>query len=344
MISKVTLQNSGRLDALLAESTGLSRGLIQKLIACGGVKMKGAKALKPSQRVAEGEIVYLSKKTLDKIRSEANAFEKLTPEKINFDVAYEDQDILVVNKPVGLVVHPAHACPSGTLLNGVAYYLKINEESKYLPRPINRIDKDTSGLVLIAKTEKGHTILSRQFENRKVEKRYKAVVFGDFRTANCPNAFAEKNEVSFKKDEKGLVDYGTFLARSKLDRRRVVVAKEGRWALSRFRVEKVSARPAKTSSEPLSLLEIQILTGRTHQIRAQLKSLGFTIVGDPMYSNKRFSAQSKQLFEGLRAKPRMLLHSWRINVSSAEGKPLMLEAPLPKLFQDVLEEEKTDKT
>ena len=367
MQTRVVAQNSGRADSVLAELVDVSRGYIQKLIKKKGVKVNGKTLSKPSSGVAEGDILVISKNVVKGIEGEKIALDKLLPEKIDFKIVYEDKDVLIVDKPSGLVVHPAHACPSGTLLNGVLYYLrsippeagrepargalKENEQTVTveLPKPVNRIDKDTSGLVVIAKNESAHLALSKQFENRKVEKWYQAIVFGDFSEVTKPVDLVEKYGVNYAKEGK-TVEFGTWLNRSHIDRRRVVVADSGRWALSRFTPIKINKiempvkvgnafiRPPKTyQEEPKSWLKIQILTGRTHQIRAQLKSLGFTLVGDPMYSNKRYKALSSSLFEKVGESARLLLHSWKLTLCLPDGKPHTFEAKIPEVFKRVYE-------
>lgn len=341
---KIEAKKNGRADVVLAEETGFARSFVQKLIAKGGVKIAGNTVKKPSAKVSAGDNVYVSRKLTKCIQAEEFAYKKIGPEPISFGIVYEDEGLLVVDKPVGLVVHPAHACPSGTLLNGVVHYLGLKENStdSYFPKPINRIDKDTSGLVLIAKTEECYAYMSRQFRERTVEKQYKVVVFGDFATACVSSAFAEKFGVLFDKKKDGQIDFGTWVNRSRVDRRRTVVSAGGRWALSKFYLEKT--KEIKSIGERLSLVRVEIFTGRTHQIRAQFKALGFNIVGDPMYSNKRYKKVAESLFSAVNVSPRMLLHSWKIGIKIPGGKKMTFTANIPQNFQDVFSEKKKTKT
>jgi|GEM_PF-1112276 len=352
MKTRFVANNNGRADSILAEELDVSRGYTQKLIKNKGLKIQGKTAAKPSVTVLEGDILVISKNVVAKLEHVKEVYSRLTPEKIDFKIVYEDNDVLVVDKPSGLVVHPAHACPSGTLLNGVLYYLQPEEskEEVELPKPVNRIDKDTSGLVVIAKNESAHLILSKQFEDRKVEKWYQAIVFGDFTKAEAPHApVVEENGIKYSKEGKS-VEYGTWLNRSRMDRRRVVVADSGRWALSRFipvSVHKadVETKPVKWEKnfpkaprqEPKTWLKVQILTGRTHQIRAQLKSLGFGLIGDPMYTSKRHIVLSNSLFEKIGEPTRLLLHSWKLTLRLPSGALQTFEAEVPKVFNRVYE-------
>lgn len=334
MRTRITVQESGRADKLLAEELDVSRGYVQKLIKKRGVKIGHKILLKPSHNLNEGDILTVSKNVVKKMKQEMSALDNLVPEKLEFEVVYEDENILVANKPSGMVVHPCHACPSGTLLNGVLHYLYSTAKASKLeepPRPVNRIDKDTSGLVVIAKSGESHLMISKQFEDRKVEKWYQGIVFGDFR--ELPVTLADAKRVgSVYKKEKNSVEYGTWLTRSRIDRRRVVVADSGRWALSRFTPVRISK-----GELPRSWLKIQIMTGRTHQIRAQLKSLGFSLVGDPMYSNKRYQALSKSLFGKAKKPERLLLHSWKLTLGLTDGKQHTFEAKVPNIFKVVYE-------
>ncbi|HAR95138.1 MAG TPA: RNA pseudouridine synthase [Deltaproteobacteria bacterium] len=281
-----------RIDTFLSEKLSLTRNKIKVLIEGGHVR-SGNKPLKPSLKVKksmeiEGELV--SDEPLS-----------LSPETIPLDIIYEDDWILAVNKPKGMVVHPSFGHYRGTLVHAMLGYLGEREGFEDTERPgiVHRLDKDTTGVILLAKDSKTQEILSRQFNHRSVEKVYRAVVEG------------------VVKKEEGTVE-GDIGRHPKERKRMAIVRKGGRYALSRYRViQRLSDS---------SYVEVYPSTGRTHQIRVHLSSIGHPVVGDPIYSGKR----RKQV-------ERPLLHAYRISFDHPQSnKRIMLEAPIPDDIEEFL--------
>ena len=285
-----------RVDRFLAERTALSRSAIQRLARAGHVTVNGI-GVEPAYKVRAGERVVVDV-------PEAAPALSLLAEDIPLEVLYEDPDVLVVNKPAGLVVHPAYGHPSGTLVNAVVGKIAA-DTGRAAARPgiVHRLDKDTSGLLIVAKTDVAHLALARQLQSRRFEKEYLALVWGD------PGA------------QPVVVDAP--IARDASDRRRMAVRAGGRASSTRFR------RIAVYGSGPTrrSLLEVMPLTGRTHQIRVHLAYARLPIVGDPVYG-RRGSAR-----DGL---ARQFLHAWRLSVNLPRAGPRTFTAPLPPDLRDYL--------
>jgi 23S rRNA pseudouridine1911/1915/1917 synthase len=282
-----------RIDSFLSEKLSLTRSKIKSLIEGGHVR-SSAKPVKPSLKVKksmeiEGEIAP----------EEASS---LSPEAIPLDIIYEDDHLLAVNKPQGMVVHPSFGHRQGTLVHAMLGYLGEREEFDDSERPgiVHRLDKDTTGVILLAKDSKTQENLSRQFSQRSVEKVYRAVVEG------------------VVKKEGGSVE-GEIGRHPKERKRMAMVKKGGRYSLSRYRV--ICRLP------DTSYLEVYPSTGRTHQIRVHLSSIGHPIVGDQVYSRKRRKEVS-----------RPLLHAYRISFDHpVTKKRIMLEAPMPYDVEEFIE-------
>lgn len=229
---------------------------------------------------------------------------ELKPQEIPIEVIYQDNDIIVVNKPKGLVVHPANGNPDGTLVNAVMAICKDSLSGiggKLRPGIVHRLDKDTSGLIIIAKNDKSHINLSEQIKNHKVKKTYIALVRGiikeDNATINMP------------------------IARSTKDRKKMAVSKNGRNAITHFKVLK--------RYTGYTLLEINIETGRTHQIRVHMSYIGYPIIGDMVYSNGKnpFGVEGQ------------MLHAKKLEFTHPiTNQKMQLEAQLPQYFENVLNE------
>jgi len=228
------------------------------------------------------------------------------PENIEIEILYEDKDLIAVNKPEGMVVHPASGNASGTLVNALLYRYKHlkNVGDKIRTGLINRIDKDTSGIVLVGKTNRALWFYSRQFANREIEKTYLAVVKGDF---------------SKRVHGNNQLKVSNYLARNPKNRTKfaVVAPGEGRLAISRFKLIDISI------DRSYSLLEVNIETGRTHQIRVQLSALGYPVVGDKVYSNVKNN--------------RLLLHAYKIKLTLLNGSYHEIEAQVRGELQKFLE-------
>lgn len=285
-----------RLDRLLAVHFPFqSRTYFQFLIEQGGVLVNG-KRLKKREKVHEGDEVEVCFLLTPEIA--------LEPEAIPLDILYEDEVLLAINKPAGMVVHPAPGHRSGTFVNALLHHCKTLSAAGWEPlRPgiVHRLDKDTSGVLIAAKTAAAHQQLVALFAERKVKKEYRALCVG------LP--------------PEGLVDAP--IARHPLNRQQMDVCFErGKEAKTLIRVLSHKA--------PLSSLSCELITGRTHQIRVHLKHLKTPILGDPVYGSA--SANKKC------PTPRQMLHAARLSlVHPFSGKPLELAAPLPGDFQAVLE-------
>lgn len=283
-------QPASRLDRWLADQwPDYSRARWQKALASGLVRLNGQTA-KASEAIRAGDVITALPPEPEPAHPGAE------PEAIPLDVLYEDEHLLCVNKPAGLVVHPAVGHWSGTLVNAVLARHQSLSSGQHPQRPgiVHRLDKDTSGCILVAKNDSAHAQLARQFADRAAQKVYLAVVRGKPRTSAGVIAGA--------------------IARHPVHRQRMAISRHP------------GAREAETAwrvirwEGGLSLLECRPRTGRTHQIRVHLKHLGHPIAGDRTYG-------------GGADYPRQLLHAWRISVAHpATGEPLSFEAPVPADF------------
>ncbi len=285
-----------RLDFFIASNIQeLSRTAVKRLIEDGNIKVN-EKEQKVSYKVQENDVVEINVPEARELDIKA--------QDIPVEVVYEDNDIIVVNKPKGLVVHPANGNWDGTLVNAIMAICKDSLSGiggEIRPGIVHRLDKDTSGLLIIAKNDESHLNMSNQIKDRKVKKIYYALVRGvvseDEATINMP------------------------IARSTKDRKKMAVNKNGKEAITHF---KVLERFSK-----YTLLEVKIDTGRTHQIRVHLSEIGHPVVGDEVYSN------GKNDF-GIKGQ---LLHAKSLTFRHPiTGEEMHLEAELPKEFTDVLQE------
>jgi 23S rRNA pseudouridine1911/1915/1917 synthase len=276
-----------RVDRYVAEHTQLSRSAITKLAKDGRVRI-GGKAIEAGHRVHKGDEIEVE------VPAEAPPL-SLEAEDIPIDVLYEDRDVIVVNKPADLVVHPAYGHSSGTLVNALVARI-ASDSGRDAGRPgiVHRLDKDTSGVMIIAKNDVAQVALSRQLQGRTVRKEYLALVWGD------PGPEPAVIEAPVLRDPG--------------DRRRMVVRATGRDATTRFR--RIAAYGDGNARQ--ALLHVQPLTGRTHQIRTHLAYARTPIVGDPVY--------------GRRGDPsglgRQFLHAWRLTVRLPHAGERTFAAPL----------------
>src|SRR4051794_26841309 len=283
-----------RLDRYVADQLpDLSRGTVQRLIESGRVRVDGQQR-KPKFRTTPGEVVS--------VEIPPPQIDDILPDPIPLTVVYEDADVIVVDKPAGMVVHPAPGHPRGTLANALlAHVPGISVGGSQRPGIVHRLDKDTSGLIVAAKTDRGRTTLISQWEDRTVEKAYLALVVGSVA------------------DEEATIDAP--IGRDPKNRQRMTVLRSGRPAVTRFRV--VERFPIAT------LLELSIETGRTHQIRVHLAFIGHPIIGDQLYGRPR--AADPQL-------DRQFLHASALAFQLPSGTRLRLEAPLSEDLRAVLEQ------
>ncbi len=291
-----------RADVWLAACSGLSRARVQQLIAAGAVLLDDTPLADPSRRVRAGMRTVLEippDRTPDTL-----------PQDIPFPILFEDAELLVLDKPAGLVVHPAPGHPDGTLVNAILHHCGdlggIGGERR--PGIVHRLDRDTSGVMVVAKTQAALDLLQRQFQEGEIRKRYRALVHG---LPSPPEGRLE-----------------TRIGRSPRDRKRMAVLEHGgRRALTFYRVlEPLGAQDAAAD------LELRIETGRTHQIRVHLRHLGHPVLGDPVYGSVR---RDRQLLPDV---ARQLLHAWRLSLRHPRtGATLDFEAPLPADYRQAIE-------
>ena len=287
-----------RLDAYLASQIpDWSRSRLQRLIENDDVLVNG-KTSKPSYKLRHNDEIEV-----ELISPAADLF---TPEDIPIDIVYEDEVLLVVNKPAGLVVHPAAGIHSGTLANALAFHFEQLPTGSNAARPgiVHRLDRDTSGLLVVAKTESAMENLADQFRDRTVFKSYVALVHGRVQPAS------------------GLIDQP--IARDPSNRTRMAVVRGGRAALSLYQTRRAYQR--------FTLLDVELKTGRTHQIRVHLAWLRHPVVGDETYGAGRDNTiQNARLRTAVRKLGRQFLHAEKLAITHpVSGKRLEFQAPLPK--------------
>ena len=289
------LEENCRLDKYLADKNNkLSRAIIQKMISEEKILVNGKKT-KNSYKVIYGDIV-----TIEDVNPKEDF--KLKPQKMELDIIYEDNDIVVVNKQKGIVVHPGNGNPDGTLANAILERCKDSLSGiggTIRPGIVHRIDKDTSGLVIIAKNDNAHINISKQIQERKVTKTYIALVRG----------VIKENEATINMP----------IGRSMQDRKKMAVTKKGKEAITHFKV--------LNRYDKFTLLELKIETGRTHQIRVHMAEIGFPIVGDIVYSN------GKNPFNVIG----QMLHAASLKfIHPTTNKKVEFQAPLPEYFVNIL--------
>ncbi len=280
-----------RVDRFLAAHSLLSRSAIARLAKDGHVLVDGA-AVEPAYKVRVGQELVVDV-------PDAQPALSLAAENIPIDVIYEDEDVIVVNKPAGLVVHPAYGHATGTLVNAVVGRITAaTGRAASRPGIVHRLDKDTSGVLVVAKNDAAHLVLSRQIQAQKFGKEYLALVWGD------PGTMPAIVEAP--------------LIRDAGDRRRMVVRAGGREATTRF--ERIAAWASRSSrdTERQALLHVRPVTGRTHQIRAHLAYARLPIVGDPVYGKRGDQSGLERQF----------LHAWRLTVRLPRGGERTFKAPL----------------
>ncbi|MCO6382782.1 MAG: RluA family pseudouridine synthase [Vannielia sp.] len=323
-----------RLDKALSRDVpaeaNLSRSRLVRLLAEGAVKVNGAVVTDARAKVAEGDSVDITV-------PEATEVETLA-EPIPLDIAYEDDDLVVVNKPAGMVVHPAPGSPGGTLVNALLHHFGgelsgIGGEKR--PGIVHRIDKDTSGLLVVAKSDGAHHGLAAQFEAHTARRHYRAICYGVPEAAD-PRLRGIKG-THFEPD--GTLRITTQLARHKTDRQRQAVCfTGGRHAITRVRV-------IERFQEVAALVECRLETGRTHQIRAHMSHIGHGLIGDPVYGGRR--KLSEKLVgvagaEAARGFARQALHAASLGFAHpVTGEEMDFEAPLPDDMAGLLEALKT---
>ncbi|USQ69876.1 RluA family pseudouridine synthase [Companilactobacillus allii] len=282
-----------RLDNFASENLeDFTRSQIQKFIKDENILVNGETATKAGMKLKHGDKITL-------VIPEEKPM-KAVPQDIPLDVIYEDEDVLVVNKPQGMVVHPAAGHRDGTLVNAILYHSKINDDDMVRPGIVHRIDKDTSGLLMVAKNDLAKRSLMKQLKEKTNLREYVAIVHGGF------------------EESKGKINAP--LGRSKYDRKKQAVVDDGRNAVTHFEVLE--------QFENYSLLKLKLETGRTHQIRVHMQYIGHPVAGDPLYGPKNTLEGNGQF---LHAKtlgfehPRT--HEW-----------MQFSVEPPKIFLDTLKE------
>ena len=296
MKQQIVVTDAGkRLDKLISEQLPeLTRSAVQHLMQDGCVTIAG-KPVKKNTRASAGDVITVELPEPREVEIE--------PENIPLDIVYEDEDIIVVNKPKGMVVHPAPGNWSGTLVNALMYHCGdslsgINGEIR--PGIVHRIDKDTSGLLVVAKNDRAHQSLAEQIKVHSAGRRYFAVVYGTPR------------------EQKGTVNAP--IARHPIDRKKMAVLAGGREAITHYEVLEQYAG--------YSYLTFLLETGRTHQIRVHMAHIGHPIIGDPLYG----PAKDKWKLQG------QCLHAGELTLTHpATGERMTFQAPLPVYFTTVLQ-------
>lgn len=287
-----------RIDAYLAgKDEDISRVAVQRLIKEEKILVNDKK-VKASYKVQEGDRITVEEEQAKEI--------ELKAQNIPVEIIYEDKDIIVVNKPKGLVVHPGSGNPDGTLVNSLMNICKDSLSGiggEIRPGIVHRLDKDTSGILVVAKNDKSHISLSEQIKNHEVEKTYIALVRG----------LVKENEAVINMP----------IGRSQKDRKKMAVVQNGKNAITNFKVLE------RYTQDNCTLLEVKIETGRTHQIRVHLAQIGYPVIGDCVYSN----GKNKWGIKG------QCLHSKSLKFKHPiTGEKMFLEAKLPEYFEKVVKE------
>lgn len=291
MKEAVITTQSGRLDKVLTEVfPEYSRSQMQQLLESENILVNGSKK-KAKYKVKQGDRLILEEPEIKHL--------EVLPENIDLDIVYEDDDVIVVNKPQGMVVHPAPGHEEHTLVNALLYHSPLSTiNGTYRPGIVHRIDKDTSGLLMVAKNDKAHRSLAKQLKDKTNLREYIALVHGRI------------------KEDEGTIDAP--LARSPKDRKKQAVVAGGRDAITHFKVLK--------RYRDYTLVSCRLETGRTHQIRVHMKYIGHPLVGDPLYGPKKTLKGNGQF-----------LHAAKLGFTHpTTGEFLVFEAKLPEIFEKQL--------
>jgi len=292
-----------RIDQFLTHHVeNATRNKVQRAIRTGAVLVNGRR-VRCSHQVAPGEEIHV---TLPK-----PPVHDALAEEIPLEIVHEDERLIVVNKPAGMVTHPAYGNMSGTLVNALLFHCNRLSSLNGPTRPgiVHRLDKDTSGLMVVAKDDEAHAHLARQFSRRTIDREYWAIVWGQFR------------------QQSGTIE--AELARSRSDRKKMAVVAGGKPAITQYAVLE--------RFEYLTLLQLKLKTGRTHQIRVHLSHINHPVFGDPIYGGRRIAwgprtaRQRSEVQEMLRDLPRQALHAKTVGfVHPGSGRPVLFDSDLPE--------------
>lgn len=288
-------ENLVRLDVFLQKKLDFSRSHIKILIEKGFVTVDGKVAKKAGQVLKENSSLSVEILEPEKISTQG--------ENIPLDIVYEDSDLIVINKPQGLVVHPCTSTKKGTLVNALLFHIKDLSGINGVLRPgiVHRLDKDTSGLLVVAKNDEAHISLAQQIKEKAAKRKYLALLGGNL------------------KQDEGRIE--TFLKRDPKDRKKISVQSSGRLAITEYKVLE--------RFEKCCLVEFSLLTGRTHQIRVHAKYLGHPVVGDRLYGHE---------VKGLDGQ---LLHAYQLSFTHPKTQKVMtFNAKLPEYFENYLKKQK----
>ena len=281
-------QNDIRLDNFLTDVLEVSRSQVTKMIKAKEVLVNG-KNVKPGFMLKENDMITVNHTFEDGVK----------PEKMDLDIVYEDDDVIVVNKANGVVVHPGAGNHSGTLVNGLLYHTKLSDiNGDVRPGIVHRIDAYTTGLLMVAKNNKAHEILAKELAEKKTYRKYVALVWGVIES------------------DSGEIDAP--IGRSKNDRKKMAIRADGKEAITHFKVLK--------RYEKATLIELRLETGRTHQIRVHMNYIGHPVVNDPVYGNRKLFDDTGQC---LHAKELGFVHP-------TTGEYMQFYSELPECFVNIL--------
>lgn len=295
-------EKSGRIDAWLAEQVEYSRSEVARWCKDGLVFVDG-KRCKASLKLKGGE-------TITAQIPEAPSTDIIS-QPLDLDILYMDDEIIVVNKPAGLVVHPGKGNLSGTLVNGIVHLIEENTGERLRPGIVHRIDKDTSGILVVARTTLALQFLAKQFADHSIERIYWALVWGEASA--------------------GRIDQP--LGRDPHNRLRFSVRQDGKWAVTNYRCLAQGIPLRSGEGGRISLVQCQLETGRTHQIRVHMKHIGHPLVGDPTYGRKKSTAAWKPILQKISGQ---LLHAKSLGFLHPNGERMQFSVPPPEIFQEVM--------
>ncbi len=280
-----------RLDNYLAKVLDESRSQVSKIIKSGNVFVNN-KITKAGLILKNGDIIDVNHQSED---------DSIIPEEMDLDIVYEDDDVIVINKANGVVVHPAPGNYHGTLVNGLLHYTKLsNVNGEARPGIVHRIDAYTTGLLVVAKNNKAHEFLARELADKKTIRKYVALVWGNI------------------KNDSGTIDAP--IGRSLVDRKKMAVVANGKTAITHFRVLKRFG--------DVTLIELKLETGRTHQIRVHMDYIGYPVVNDPVYGGRKLLDDTGQC---LHAKTLGFVHPTTL-------KYMEFDSELPECFLNILKQ------